>query len=165
MKRSYKIALIIVIQILFIFSMVGFKYYTLDYGTPVLLKTAPIDPRDIFRGEYVSLNYEISLIKSNDLDMGYDRDIYVVLQKGDPYWDAVAIDTVKPKTGPDQVILKGKAGYYDSHNQGYRVYYGIDSYYVEEGSGPEMERLRNIDVLVRVDQFGNAVIEKLVARE
>lgn len=164
MNRSYKIAIIIVIQLLFLFTMVGFKYYTLDYGTPVLLKTAPIDPRDIFRGEYVRLNYEISLVKSVDLNIGYNQDVYVVLEKSDPYWNAVGIDTAKPKRTDNQVMLKGKAAYYDARNQGYRVNYGIDAYYVEEGKGPALQQLRNIDVLVRVDQFGNAVIEKLIEK-
>lgn len=164
MKRSYKIAIIIVVQIIFLSLMVGFKYYTLSFGTPVLLKTAPIDPRDIFRGEYVRLNYEITLVKSQNLDLEYNQDVFVVLEKGDPYWNAVAISVDKPGLAANQVMIKGKALDYVGRSQGYRLNYGIDTYYVEEGKGKEIERLRNIDVLVRVDRFGNAVIEELVSK-
>lgn len=35
--------------------MIGFKYHTLHFGAPVLLKTLPADSWDMFRGEYVRL--------------------------------------------------------------------------------------------------------------
>ena len=42
----------------FIFS----KQMTLLTGKEVLLKTVPVDPRDLFRGDYVVLRYDISTI-------------------------------------------------------------------------------------------------------
>ncbi len=36
--------------------------WPLWFGSPVSLKTAPVDPRSLFRGNYVRLNYDISTI-------------------------------------------------------------------------------------------------------
>jgi hypothetical protein len=59
------------------------EQWTLETGVPVLLETQPIDPRSLFRGDYVRLNYTVSDL---DLDVlsGEDEfrrhdDVYVVL--------------------------------------------------------------------------------------
>jgi len=166
MKRNHKIVIIVLIQVLFLFGMIGFKQYTLSFGTPVLLKSAPVDPWDIFRGEYARLSFDISRIKCGDLDAeSYQRGgttVFVVLERGEKYRDAVSISLEKPGVRANQVFIKGKLEYYNSENQECRVAYGIETFYVEEGRGSDIERLRNMDVLVRIDRFGNAVIEKLL---
>jgi len=48
-----------------LFSIVAFGVYqefVLRTGTQITLQTTPIDPRDLFRGEYVVLRYEISTL-------------------------------------------------------------------------------------------------------
>lgn len=149
--------------------MIGFKYYTVHTGVPVLLKTALIDPWDVFRGEYVRLGYEISSIKAesvkDDLNLKgnqYDKKVYVALEKGDKYWNAVGIYEERPDAGPNQVVLKARLLYYDQHQKEYRLQYGIESYYVPEGEGKRLENLRDLDVVVKVDRFGNSVIETVV---
>ncbi len=56
---SIRLGLIIAValQTLALFAMVGMKQYTLSAGTPVLLETRTVDPRSLFRGDYVRLNY------------------------------------------------------------------------------------------------------------
>src|SRR5690554_1875156 len=121
MRVSYKRALIVILQVLFLFSMIGFKFYTLYLGTPILLKTEPVDPWDMFRGEYVALNYEISSLKSSEIEENleldkhqvYGEEVYVVLEKGKEFWQAVSINTNKPKTEDNQVAIKAKLLYYN----------------------------------------------------
>jgi len=156
--------------------MIGFKYYTLHFGAQVLLKTMPVDPWDMFRGEYVRLGYEISSIKSgslednlfspgreNDIERGSvkNQTVYVVLEKKDKYWGAVSIWDKKPQLKDGQVLIKGRLQYYDPGRAEYRLTYGIESYYVPEGEGKKLERQRSLDVLVRIDGFGNAVIDRV----
>ena len=157
MKRSYKVVLIILLQIIFLSGMIGFKYYTLHFGTPILLKASTVDPRDVFRGEYVRLRYELSSAKNFDPGKQPLRDetVYVVLEKGEKYWDAVGVYIDKPQLNNNQVLMKGKLNYGS-------IQYGIETYYVEEGKGREIERKNNMDVMVRVDRFGNAVIERIL---
>ena len=51
---------IISLWLIIIFGLIGYKQLTIVTGTTVLLETVPVDPRDIFRGDYVTLNYAIS---------------------------------------------------------------------------------------------------------
>lgn len=164
MKRSYKIGLIVCLQILFLFSMIGFRYYTLATGTPVLLKAAPVDPRDVFRGEYVMLEYDISYIKGENLNSEdpQNKNVYVVLEKGDKYWNPAGVYLDKPGLDINQIFIKGKINYYDSRRNEYHVTYGLESYYVEEGQGREIEQLKNFDAQIKIDRFGNAVIDKIL---
>jgi hypothetical protein len=37
-------------------------------GTMIYMRTAPVDPRDIFRGDYVRLNYDISRLAADQLE-------------------------------------------------------------------------------------------------
>ena len=46
----------------------------LQSGTEVVLKTAPIDPRDLLRGDYVILNYEISSVPASTIVGGLPKE-------------------------------------------------------------------------------------------
>lgn len=163
MKRSYKIGIIVILQVLFLFGMIGISYYTLTTGTPVLLKAEPVDPWDMFRGEYVMLQYDISRIKSENLNIesNQNQNVYVVLEKGEKYWNATGMYLDKPDLDSNQIFIKGELGYYDSRKNEYNITYGIESYYVEEGTGKSLQQAKVFDAQVRIDRFGNAVIEKV----
>ncbi|TEB09652.1 GDYXXLXY domain-containing protein [Pelotomaculum propionicicum] len=163
MKRSYKIGIIVALQVLFLFSMIGFRHYTLSAGTPVLLKAAPVDPWDLFRGEYVMLEYDISWVRGEDLGLeSYRRqDVYVVLEKGEKYWNTAGLYLDKPDLIYGQIFIKGETDYFDDFKSKYHVSYGIESYYVEEGTGRELQQAKGFDAQIKIDRFGNAVIEKI----
>jgi len=148
------------------------NFTILALGEQVLLETRPIDPRDILRGDYVTLGYEISFIDGEILanalgfvDEGIDysdyrgREIYVTLQK-----DERGIGTVKSVSvsrPPDGLYLRGVM----DRRSG--VVYGIGVYYVPEGTGLEIEnRIRDMDeaqILVDVRILrGRPVIKDLV---
>lgn len=143
--------------------MIGVRYYTLSAGTPVLLKASPVDPWDVFRGEYVRLEYDITWIKGPDLDSNRRQDVYVVLEKGDKYWQAAGISLDKPVLTGEQIFIKGSADYYNEFKGEYHVSYGIESYFVEEGTGIGLQQAKVLDAQVKVDRFGSAVIEKIIA--
>ena len=79
MKARFKIALVSII-ILQIVSLVVFVIYQENLkgtGTKIVLQTIPIDPRDLLRGEYVDLRYEISDVTVENVScyrlcLGYD---------------------------------------------------------------------------------------------
>ena len=142
-------------------------------GREVVLEVVPVDPRSLFRGDYVNLNYDISRIPVPD---GLERlkrgsDLYVTLQKGaGDYWEAAAASPEAPDSvGPDQVVLKGRVTYSSKANATNpamaRVKYGIESYFVPEGTGRDLEKLvgqKKIATLVAVDEDGTAGIKGLV---
>jgi uncharacterized membrane-anchored protein len=140
----------------------------------VLLETRPVDPRDILRGDYITLGYDISFIDEEmlknalgDMDEYFDygvrnsgREIFVTLQK-----DEKGIGTVKSVSAtrpPDGLYLRGTIT-----DRWRGVRYGIGVYYVPEGTGWEIERkLMEMDetkILVDVRVFrGRPVIKNLV---
>ena len=53
------------LQLLVLAFMAGQREWILRSGTPLVLRTAPIDPSDPMRGAYVRLNYEISTVPAS----------------------------------------------------------------------------------------------------
>lgn len=112
MSRSKKFYLLIALQIVFLLALVGAKVFTLQTGEKILLEIVPVDPRDIFRGEYARLSYKISTIKlpeAKELKKG--AIVYAVLKKGEKFWEVERVDKVKPADDEetfDKVIMIGK---------------------------------------------------------
>ncbi len=174
MLKKYRIpliALVAVLQTAALIAMVAAKQRTLATGTPVVLKTEPIDPRSLFRGDYVRLNYAISSLNyavvEGDNDFKRHDRVYVMLRKGEEYWDAVSIHHERPVHGPDSVIIRGEAQYSGiwsggEERGGINVRYGIENYFVPEGEGMALERPAEGDVvsiLIAVDDSGTAGIK------
>jgi uncharacterized membrane-anchored protein len=98
-----KIFLIILIQSSLLLAMIANRQTILSSDTIVILETRPIDPRSLFRGDYVRLNYEINELQLDKLsgDQSFKRNdtIYVVLQKQNLYWQAKAVFLVVIASG------------------------------------------------------------------
>ncbi len=172
-----KIFYLTVVFWLLIFSgLILYKEYTLMTGKEVLLKTVPVDPRDLFRGDYVTLDYEISTlnlkeIPAEDTYFDYNDRIYLALELNDGYGVAKKVYRNPPD---DELYIKGrvKEVIYDWENEEteikeLRVDYGIESYFVPEGKGREIESEqwtegKGVDVKVVADKYGNAVIKSLL---
>ena len=160
--------LFILIGIFWLIIIIGFiaiKEFTLQTGKEVLLKTVPVDPRDLFRGDYVILAYEISTIDLNSIWANYTNfkfgdKIYVVLKEEKGYAIPSKIYRDIPKH--ESLFLKGTVKYVRAKNL--TVEYGIESYFVPEGKGKEIERARGktLDVKVSIDKYGKAVIKSLL---
>lgn len=106
----------------------------------VHFKTLPVDPRDLFRGDYVILNYDFSNVDIQDRTKKLKGSaVYVSLVPKDTKgrYDVVSIDRKIPSQG---LFLKGRVV---SEYGKYRIKYGIESFFVEEGKGLELEKLRN----------------------
>ncbi|KGK97892.1 hypothetical protein LI82_09025 [Methanococcoides methylutens] len=151
---------LIIITLIFLPKMVA-----LSFGDDILLKTEPVDPRDVFRGDYVNLNYEISTI---DLDKTpYDRDflfgesVYATLSEKENYWMIDSISHTRPDISDKKVCMKGVVtGNYDDT---LHVRWGIESYFVPEGEGiPIQMQMENASVIVSVGPGCSPVIKQLL---
>ena len=155
MNQKKILYLTIVFWLLIFSGFILYKEYTLRTGTEVMLKTVPIDPRDLFRGDYVTLNYEISTlnleeIPAEDSYFEYNDRIYLALELKDGYGVPKKIYRTPPE---DELYIKGmvkdvihdweedEAGIIteEPHIKELRVEYGIESYFVPEGRGIEIE--------------------------
>ena len=174
-----RVMIILVLQTVFLGGMIARKQNTLNYGKPVLLETQPIDPRSLFRGDYVVLNYTISTLNLHELEgdddfRGNDA-IYVQLRKAGDYHQAVAVYHQHPGVDSEAVVIRGKITYinnqrWDQESNQYvpqieaRVRYGIENYFVPEGEGRQLEgRLAGqVDIRVAVDDTGNSGIKAVL---
>jgi len=146
-------------------------------GREIVLPTVPVDPRSLFRGDYVILNYEISTVPAADLvaKPGNDGDdVYVLLERrpkdGADAWAPITASRTRPQaSGADRIVLAGwQVGNVHVHggpNASIRVRYGIESYFVPEGAGKALEarvRAQALSVVVAVGSSGKAAIKGLV---
>jgi uncharacterized membrane-anchored protein len=142
-------------------GFVAYKELTLRTGTEILLRTVPVDPRDLFRGDYVILRYDISTVyvANADRDFRPGNPVHVVLAIEEGH--AVAKD-VLTKAPTDGLFLLGTVTEVDGVKL--RVEYGIESYFVPEGEGHDIERYRGdrLDAKVVVGSSGRAVLKGLV---
>ena len=146
-----------------ILAFVAFKEFTLKTGEDVMLKTRPVDPRDLFRGDYVILSYEIGRLDINSLqtdsaNFNKSDKVFVKLIKQENYGVATAIYKSQPKEG---LFIKGTVK--EIQGSLITVEYGIESYFVPEGEGWEIQRQsgRGLEAKVAIDKFGNAVIKSI----
>lgn len=151
MKRKLVI-LAIALQFVILAIMALEREYIVQYGTEVYLRTAPIDPRDIFRGDYVRLRYEISQISKRDSQGSLsdnmtkkpkDSIVYSVITSGEG--GISKLQYITDSKPDDALFIKGRL----SHRldpkvtyQAFNVKYGIEAYFVEQGKGIEMEKKR-----------------------
>lgn len=153
------------VWLLLLAGLAGGKMFTLQTGREVLLRTVPVDPRDLFRGDYVVLSYDLSTIDVGQAAAPAEafetgEPIYVRLAERDGY--AAPAGVSKRPPGADALCLRGRVA--DVDGTQVRVLYGIESYFVPEGKGRVLEQARGKPLAVRaaVDRFGGAAIKGLV---
>ena len=154
--------------------MVVDRVRLLKSGREITLPIVPVDPRDLFRGEYVRLGYAVGTVPVRLLEGPAPREneaFYVVLEKKpDGVWQSVKVTSSMPQeTSPDRIVLKARAVYAwpagGSADASVRVRYGIESYFVPEGQGRKLEALareKKLATLLAVDARGNAAIKGLI---
>ncbi len=159
--------IVMLIPMIAILAFIGYNYYTYSTGKEILLKTAPVDPWDLFRGDYVNLRYEISTINLSRIpyegEFVEGADVYAVLSPGEKFWFATRAEKNKPALQKNEVCMKGKV--MGSGNP-LRVEYGIESYFVPEGKGRDIEmNIRDVSVKVSVDSNCRAIIKELYIKD
>ena len=176
---------LVVGQSLFLAAMVWDRVSLLRSDSVVTLRTAPVDPRDLFRGDYVILSYDVATLRPADIegddDYDYDDDIYVELAPNGETWNAVAAWSSPHEPRDGNRIIRGRvSGIMPSRlptgaEEGaaslpcpecgtIRVDYGIESYFVPEGEGRELESVRNdgkLTVDVALGDDGTPAIKQL----
>ena len=111
MSSRLRLAFILVVsaQVVFLLAFIGVREYTLRRGTEVLLQTVPVDPRDLFRGDYVVLRYTISTVSHRYpyFDTG-DRVYVRISPRNDGVWQAAEIEDTPGPQSADSIWIRGK---------------------------------------------------------
>jgi len=172
MKNKATFIIIALFWLVIIAGFVGYKEYNLQNGTDIILQTVPVDPYDLFRGDYVILSYSISRMQvpNNTYEVG--NTIYVALEEELPVGitRGVGVST----TAPNGQFIKGKI--IDLQKTELKekdnvlpqtfatIKYGIESYFVPEEKGIEVEKYRGNELTVRVsvNKRGESIIKDLL---
>jgi uncharacterized membrane-anchored protein len=129
------------------------------FGTPVILKTAPVDPRSLFRGNYVRLNYDISSIDEGLTEEQFKRGEvgYVTLKEKEGVFVATGLKREKPESG---VFIRGRVMNVRGR---YRMKYGIEAYFMPKKKALEAEKSvrQGANAVVYLLNSGKAAIAEL----
>lgn len=164
------------LQIGFLASMIAGRAAILRNGQEVLLSVQPVDPRDLLRGDYVTIGYNISSVSTDlfaerpqDERNGRDRHVFVRLRPGEGgIWEAVAArydEQPEPAPADGELDIRGIAtsSWYDDAAS-INIDYGIERFYVPEGEGRAIEgnlRERAFTMTVAIASDGAAQIKSL----
>ena len=172
--RKLRFWIPVAIQIAILSGIAGYKYYTVASGRVVYLHIVPVDPRSLFSGDYLNLNYETSSIDLEKVPNDWywfkeGEAVFVKLKKGEKFWSPAYVSAEFPQResiGADEVVIEGRVRYVSDRSL--RINYGIETYYVPEGEGRKIERLDRNQVLaaeVYVDGLGNALIKQIFVND
>jgi len=166
------LAIAAALQIAVLGWMVVDRTRLIKTGQDVVLPIRPVDPRDLFRGQYVRLGYDISSVPVKLLEgprPQRNAPFYVTLEQGDDgTWRPIRISVAKPHvTPPKQIVLKARpwTAFPQGDTGSVNVRYGIESYFVPEGEGPRLEALardKKLAILIAVDGSGAAAIKGIL---
>jgi uncharacterized membrane-anchored protein len=147
-------------------------------GKEVLLKIEPVDPRDLLRGDYIVLGYDISRIPVKmiadvpaDKLISDDTRLVVRLKRGpDGYWTPAVAWFGKAPTPPaaDEADISGHvAEGWDLRGEAATIApeYGIERFYLPEGQGIALQngmRVRPFGIRLALAGDGTAQIKGLV---
>ena len=146
-------------------------------GREVVLEVTPVDPRSLFRGDYVILGYDMSrfTLPAGTEPPKRNAPFYITLQKGpgDTWHVAGGASRPPASTKPDEVVIKGTVDYVsapptDQPQQTAVVglHYGIESFFVPEGTGRELEKMigdKKLSAVIAINDDGRAAIKGLMS--
>lgn len=170
---------VVVLLSLALLALVQQRASILQNGAEVRLRTVPVDPRDLFRGDYVVFRYGISTVEVADSARFRPGDtVYVTLRPGpDGFAAAVGVSGERPAPVSGETVIAGKVrsvgtcsrtgeGRLDcsAGRRSLDLSYGIESYFVPQGTGRAIERTdkARIEVIVAVSAAGAAAIKRLL---
>ncbi len=135
--------LVLGLQTAWLAGMVATQEYELAHGTTILLETRPVDPRDPLSGDYLMLNYQISDVPTGlfspplKKDLPFGTKIFVALARGtNQFYVVTRASTHQFAPSAEEVLLRGEtANRWWNATNSVHVAYGIERYYVAEGTG------------------------------
>ncbi|MDH4179557.1 MAG: GDYXXLXY domain-containing protein [Armatimonadota bacterium] len=191
MRRTL-FALIVSLQLLFLVAEAGSFERTVRRGPTIVLKVVPVDPRSLFMGQYMWLNYEACDLELSTLlydpavlDLQWGDPLYVSFTPEKPWARARAVSGALPPPSADvhlraRVIHVDPVGsvlkYETPEKPIYRttpfirVDYGLDRYFIPETKQEEVLRLTRwrpsdqpeILAEIAVDKKGKGFLRRII---
>lgn len=104
-RRWGPLVLVLVIQLAILAAIPMRRVQARISGTPVTLRTAPVDPYDVLSGYYVTLAYEA--VRQGETAASARDARWLVVRRAEPAWEHVAVTAERPATlGADEVAIR-----------------------------------------------------------
>ena len=154
----------IAFQLVVLAGMVVNAAIPLWTGTEIRVRTMPVDPRSIFRGNYARLRYEFATLPEGALsEAGGVRNgevVFVRLERGEgTEYEYAGVSLEPPSEG---IFLRGRIA---GHLPEYQVVrYGIEAFFAPKKKALGLEKdLRNGGIAVlMVDGRGQAALKDVI---
>lgn len=144
------------LQIIFFAAWAALEESHFSSGRSILVKTVPVDPRDLLRGQYLYLEYAFSTNPVKKETYGVGGPVWVVLKPKEKFFvPAHFMESPPVNLPPDQVFIQGQGEY------GLR--FGVEKYFVPEGT--ETPDPKDITVRLRINDRGRARIEEVYVKD
>ena len=163
----------VALQLLILVVMAGQREWVRRTGRCVYLQTAPVDPRDAMRGDYVRLAYNISRVPremwrgplpahgTNLASVARDTRVYASLDlQEDGTAQLISLGLDQPRGG---LYIRGRTE--TCSPEQINVRYGLEALFLEQGRGEELEAGRNrngiqvpLEIKAAVSRNGIAVL-------
>jgi uncharacterized membrane-anchored protein len=147
-----KVTVVALIQLALVGVAVAPRLSARLTGDEYLLRVAPLDPIDPFRGAYVDLDYS---------DLDHDREtpgeegtVYIALEQDGDVWVASAYTRQRPSGTP----------YLACDDRDWRLRCGIESLFLPQDEAASMQRELgdgSMVAVVKVDGRGNAALVRV----
>ncbi|MCP3404484.1 GDYXXLXY domain-containing protein [Bradyrhizobium sp. CCGB01] len=165
----------VLLQCILLMLMVADRMQILREGREVTLQTQPVDPRDLLRGDYVVLRYDISQLPAGALagTPAAERNPAVFVRlapNANGLYEAVSVHAAPVAVTAPEILIRGRVSYSCGSTgrtfcDKLTIKYGLESYFVPEGEGKKLEQARNqqkLRVVAAVLPSGRAAIKRLL---
>jgi len=138
----------------------------LIFGTIVDLEARVYDPKDPFRGQYIRLRYSHVPNETSTLEgLTIGQPVFLPLRKDNGYWRAAGpISLARPEGVFLRGLVVGRRSVLNASlrtESWCRVSWGIEEFFVEEGTGLLYERAEELKVTVKIGPSGLAIVRNV----
>jgi uncharacterized membrane-anchored protein len=142
MKLKFLI-LVLALQSAWLLGTVAVQERALARGKIIRLETWSVDPNDPLRGDYLMLDYKISDVPLNLFSPPVKKDlpagevVYVALEPRGEFYEAAQASTSRFEPSGNMILMKGRSSGrpWNSPTNAIHVEYGLERFYVAEGTG------------------------------
>jgi uncharacterized membrane-anchored protein/uncharacterized membrane protein len=154
------ISLVIGLQFVLIGAQIAKSEYILSTGDLIKLELQPLDPRSLIQGDYVILSYSISSIEVNN-NVKQGEKVQVILSPNEAgVYEYTGVYTYKGELNKEYTITDADVMINARYDGWSGLIYGIESFFVPEGTGREVERNARY-AYVKVASNGDSILIKL----
>jgi len=148
------------------------RHSLLENGREVVLQSAMVDPRDLFRGHYVTLNLSVGAMEEGtftiDGELKTGEDIFVSLKPGEyGFWVADVLHAAMPENASAPVLrgrLVSDRPVTGTGNDAprYVIRFPFDRYFADRKKAKDLEKVRNdrkLGVIISVGGNGEGAVK------